>query len=112
MEVAEDWEIAPRLYDRDLRENYIHENIFNIGDIISHDSTGLVGEIVRKGTNHLICVTEDKKMFKTWTQDVSYPGPGKSTPKEREVGTDSLRAFFQRLTPGQKVQSFINKNNK
>jgi len=111
VEVAEDWEIAPRLYGKDLREEYINEQIFNIGDIITHDSTGMVGEIARKGANHLICVTEDNKMFKTWTRDVSG-GPGKSTPKEREVGTDTLRSFLQRLTPGEKVQSFINKNNK
>ena len=109
--MAEDWEIAPRLNTKQLREEYINENIFNIGDIITHDSTGMVGEIVRKGANHLICVTEDKKMFKTWTSDVSG-GSSDSTPKEREVGTDSLRAFLQKLTPGEKVQSFINKNNK
>ena len=111
--VTEDWEIAPRLDHRGLRENYIQENVFNIGDTVVHDPTGLVGEIVRKGTNHLICVTEDQKMFKTWTQDVSYPGQSaESTPKEREVGTDSLRAFLQRLTPGEKEQSFINKDKK
>ena len=108
---AEDWEIAPRLYARQLRENYINEQIYNIGDIITHDSTGMIGEIVRKGANHLICVTEDKMMFKAWTQDVSG-GPAISTPKEREVGTDSLRAFLQKLTPGEKVRSFINKNKK
>ena len=108
---AEDWEIAPRLHAKQLREEYINENVFNIGDTITHDSTGMIGEIVRKGANHLICVTEDKKMFKTWTSDVSG-GSSDSTPKEREVGTDSLRAFLQKLTPGEKVQSFINKNNK
>jgi len=111
--VGEDWEIAPRLHTKDLRENYIKENAFNIGDWVSHDLTGWVGEIVRKGTNHLICVTENKTMFKAWTQDVSEPGgSAESTPTEREVGTDSLRAFLQRLTPGEKVRSFINKNKK
>lgn len=113
--VAEAWEIAPRLDPQGLREAYIQGEIFNVGDIVTHDSTGMGGEIVRKCTNYLICVTEDGKMFKTWTRDVSM-GPGgsssESTPKEREVGTDSLRAFLQRLTPGEKVQSFINKNNK
>ena len=73
--VAENWEVAPRLYARELREEYVNENVFNIGDIITHDSTGMVAEIVRKGANHLICVTEDSKMFKTWTQDVSYNNP-------------------------------------
>ena len=69
--VVEDWQIAPRLFGQELREEYIQENVFNIGDTITHDSTGMTAEIVRKGTNHLICVTEDQKMFKTWTQDVS-----------------------------------------
>jgi len=73
--VAENWEVAPRLYLRDLREEYVNENVFNIGDTITHDSTGMVAQIVRKGANHLICVTEDNKMFKTWTQDVSYNNP-------------------------------------
>ena len=113
---AEDWEIAPRLYQQQLREEYINENVFNIGDVVVHDSTGMVGEIVRKGANHLICVTEDKKMFKTWTQDVSLqdltPHPAVSTPKEREVGTNSLTTFLQKLTPGERVQSFINKTTK
>ena len=114
-ETKEDWEIAPRLDLKNLRENYISDKIFNIGDTITHDSTGLVAEIVRKGTNYLICVTEDEKMFKTWTQDVTPAdlkgGSAKSTPKEREVGTDTLRSFLQRLTPGQREGSFINNSN-
>lgn len=115
-EVAEDWEIAPRLFSRQLREEYIQENVFNIGDYVTHDSTGMVGEIVRKCTNYLICVTEDDKMFKTWTHDIAAKDLKSqavvTTPKEREIGTDSLRAFLQKITPGEKVQSFINKNNK
>ncbi len=73
--VAEDWQVAPRLCLSDLREEYVSGNIFNIGDIVTHDPTGMVGEIVRTGANYLICVTEDDKMFKTWTQDVSYDDP-------------------------------------
>ena len=113
---AEGWEVAPRLHPQELREAYIQNEVYNIGDYVSHDTTGMVGEIVRKGTNHLICVTENDEMFKTWTQDVSpsdlKPQPAISTPKQREVGTDTLRAFLQRLTPGEREQSFINKNNK
>ena len=102
---TEQWEVAPKLYPQQLREAYIQEEIYNIGDSIVHNFTGEVGEIVRKGTNHLICVSEDGKMFKTWIQNISpvnyKPQPAKSTPKEREIGTDSLRKFLQRLTPGQ-----------
>ena len=111
-EQAESWQIAPRLDLKSLRENYVADAIFNIGDKIVHDATGMIAEIVRKGTNYLICVSEDNKMFKAWTQDVSESGSAASTPKEREVGTDSLRSFLQRLTPGEKVQSYINKNKK
>ena len=77
-----------------------HKKIFNIGDIITHDSTGMIGEIVRKGANHLICVTEDDKMFKTWTQDVSYDKvAGKSTPKQTRSWNGHLE-FLQRLLLG------------
>ena len=111
-EQAESWQIAPRLNLQALRENYVSDVVFNIGDTIVHDATGMIAEIVRKGTNYLICVSEDSKMFKAWTQDVSESNSAASTPKEREVGTDSLRSFLQKLTPGEKVQSYINKNRK
>lgn len=92
--VAEDWEIAPRLDSKNLRENYIQDNVFNIGDIIIHDSTGMEAEIVRKGSNHIICVTEDKKMFKAWTTDISEYSepitPNKTLP-------ETFRKFLNRL---------------
>ena len=70
--ISENWEIAPKLHLLELREEYVNSNIFNVGDSVTHDSTGMIGEVVRRGANYLICVTEDDKMFKTWTQDVSY----------------------------------------
>lgn len=69
--VAEEWEVAPRLDPQGLREAYIQEQVFNVGDVVIHDSTGMEAEVVRKCTNYLICVTEDDKMFKAWTHDVS-----------------------------------------
>ena len=99
--VAENWEVAPRLYLRELREEYINNNIFNIDDIVIHDITGMSGRIVRKGTNHLICVTEDNKMFKTWSQDVSVcEDTLPSTSDQREVRNEAFRTFLQRLAPG------------
>ena len=93
--VAENWEVAPRLYLRDLREEYVNENIFNIGDTITHDPTGMVAQIVRKGANHLICVTEDDKMFKTWTQDVSYNNPIVEPPTKNNSFRNFLNKFSQ-----------------
>jgi hypothetical protein len=64
------WEIAPKLDWKGLRENYVNELIFRVGDIVENLNTGLIGKIIRRGTNHLICVTEDNMMFKSWIRDL------------------------------------------
>lgn len=64
------WEIAPDLDWRGLRENYIRKNIFTVGQLVENCNTGLRGNILRSGANHLICVTEDGIMFKSWVKDV------------------------------------------
>ena len=52
-----------------------------------------VGEIVRTGANYLICVTEDDKMFKTWTQDVSYDDPLIALPTKINSFSKFLKKF-------------------
>ena len=112
--VAEMWEIAPKQDPRGLRENYYAGNVFNLGDIVENLNTGLVGEIVRRGTNHLICVTKENYMFKSWIRDVmeavvNYPGPSGVPANEREVGTDSHRNYVMRMTGTTDIKNFINK---
>ena len=68
--IAEMWEIAPRYHAKGLREQFVNGLIYNIGDIVESLHTGLVGKIIRRGTNHLICVTEEEYMFKSWIRDV------------------------------------------
>ena len=65
------WEIAPKFDWKGLRENYINENVFRVCQIVENLNSGLVGRIIRRGTNHLICVTQDNIMFKSWVKDVS-----------------------------------------
>jgi|14BtaG_2_1085337.scaffolds.fasta_scaffold19072_2 hypothetical protein len=91
--VSENWEIAPKLHLLELREEYVNGNIFNIGDMITHDTTGMYAEIVRTGANYLICVTEDDKMFKTWTQDVSYNNPTNTPQSKVNSFTQFLSKF-------------------
>jgi len=67
---AEMWEIAPKFDTRGLREQYVNGLIYKMGDIVENLNTGLIGEIVRRGTNHLICVTQENVMFKSWIRDV------------------------------------------
>lgn len=69
-EGCELWEIAPKLDNQNLRENYLSNKIFKVGQIVESLNTGLRGKIIRRGTNYLICVTEDNIMFKSWIKDV------------------------------------------
>jgi hypothetical protein len=69
-EVVELWQIAPKYDQQNLRENYLTGKIFRIGDIVENLNTGLIGEVMRRGTNHLIYVTEQGYMFKSWIKDL------------------------------------------
>ena len=113
-EVKEMWEIAPKCDPKGLRDNYVSGNIFNIGDIVESLHTGLIGKIVRRGTNHLICVTKEDYMFKSWIKDVmeavvNYPGPSGVPANQREVGTDAFRNYAMRMTGTTSIKNFINK---
>ena len=116
-EVEEMWQIAPKCDPKGLRDNYVSGNIFNIGDIVESLHTGLIGKIVRRGTNHLICVTKEDYMFKSWIRDVmeavqNYPGPSGVPSDQRLVGTDAHREYVMRLTGTAGIKNLINKYKK
>ena len=112
------WEIAPKFDWKGLRENFVSENIYKVGQLVENLNTGLVGKIIRRGTNYLICVTEDKIMFKSWIKDVSEAvinGTEKQgvPPDQRLVGTDSFRKYVETMVPGsERGKQFINKYRK
>ena len=113
-EVTEMWEIAPKHDPKGLRDNYVSGRIFNLGDIVESLNTGLIGTIVRRGTNHLICVTQENYMFKSWIRDVmeavqNYPGPSGVASDQRLVGTDSFRNYAMRMTGTAGIKNLINK---
>ena len=110
-QVAEVWEIAPKFDQKSLRENYINEVIFRIGQLVENLNTGLVGRIIRRGTNYLICVTEDNIMFKSWIKDVNeaytekhmdrmYREPGKPNTL---VGTTGYLKYVDKQTKGSQL---------
>ena len=114
------WEIAPKFDAKTLRENYINETIFRIGQLVENLNTGLVGRIIRRGTNYLICVTEDNIMFKSWIKDVmeakrivNITNKGGVPADQRLVGTDSYRKYVESMVPGHTWgRQFINKYRK
>ena len=94
------WEIAPKMDFQSLRENYVAEKIFQIGQLVENLNTGLVGRIIRRGTNYLICVTESEMMFKSWIKDVS----------EFYVSRDNTRSLAESKISN--IKNFINKHRK
>ena len=108
------WEIAPKYDHKGLRENYVKGLIYKIGDIVESLNTGLIGEIIRRGTNHLICVTKENYMFKSWVKDVMEAAkPGENNADQRLVGTNAYLKFVQSMTPGASYgRQFINKYKK
>ena len=80
------WEIAPKFDWKNLRENYVTGKIFKINELVENLNTGLIGKIVRRGTNYLICVTENDVMFKSWIRDLREYSEVKMDRKERVKG--------------------------
>ena len=109
------WEIAPKYDTENLRESYIKKQIFNIGDRVENLNTGLIGRIIRRGANHLICVAENNIMFKSWVKDLKEAIVNATTPSgvpsdQRLVGTDAHRKYVETMVPGSSSGiEFINK---
>jgi len=109
------WEIAPKYDTENLRESYIKKEIFNIGDKVENLNTGLIGRIIRRGANHLICVAENNIMFKSWVKDLQEAVVNATTPSgvpanQRLTGTDALRKYVETMVPGISYgKQFINK---
>ena len=116
------WEIAPKFDWEGLRENYIGEKVYQIGNLVENLNTGLVGRIIRRGANHLICVTENNFMFKSWIKDVtetkkeSYDLPTEVSgvpADQRLIGTDALRKYTETMVKGSAYgKHFLNKYRK
>ena len=109
------WEIAPKYDTENLRESYVKKEIFNIGDKVENLNTGLIGRIIRRGANHLICVAENNIMFKSWVKDLQEAVVNATTPSgvpanQRLTGTDALRKYVETMVPGISYgKQFINK---
>ena len=66
----EDWQVDYRGNRGVIRDLYLEGRLYSRGDVVESLSSGLIGEVHRCGTNHLICVTEDGVMFKNFIHDV------------------------------------------
>ena len=112
------WQIAPSFDYSTLREKYYNKEIFKRGDVVESLHTGLRGKVTRRGANHLICVTEDGIMFKSWIKDVTEAYTEKKMERidrlpgkpNTLVGTGGYRKYAAKMTPGSSYgKEFINK---
>ena len=94
-------------FEKKLRDKYIRGEIFNEGDWVENSNTGSVGKIIRRGTNYLICVTEDNVMFKPWIRDVvEWTNKSGVPADQREVGTDALRKYVMSVSDTKAIDNF------
>ena len=95
---------------KELRERYIAKEVFLEGDWVESIANGMIGKIIRRGTNYLICVTEDDEMFKPWVHDVVEWTEVSGVPADqRLVGTDAHREYVAKMAGAKEIRNFINK---
>jgi len=101
------WEIAPKFDLEGLRESYINNEVYRVGDIVENLNTGLVGKVIRRGANYLICVTEDNLMFKSWIRDIVEVS-------DIEVPSKNLKKLVKKAVnrSDDNIDGFVDKDDK
>ena len=117
-----------------IREQYFQNLIYNIGDWVKDIKTGIIGEVVKRGTNYVTLVQEDFTLHKVWLEDAQsmekqhkklpeavnflknrnlwekLQREGRKSVKEKEDshkkewGTKSLTDRCKKITPGETVK--------
>ena len=54
---------------QELRQEYIEENIFEIGDYVENMNDCSIGKIIKRGTNYLVYEMEDGGVKKAWLHE-------------------------------------------
>ena len=106
-------EIAPKLDPQGMREAYFENKMFPVGTFVENINTGVLGKVVSRGSNYIICIDERETVFRCWLKDLVERNDIKFfdfTPAG-EMGTDKLANYMRKLTPGEFIRK-INKKDK
>jgi len=117
-----------------VREQYFQNLIYNIGDWVKDVKTGIIGEVVKRGTNYVTLVEEDFTLHKVWLEDAqSMEKQHKKLPeavnflknrnlweklqregrkRDDERGTPELTKKVKKLTPNEKITEVSDKDTK
>ena len=109
-----------------VREQYFQNLIYNIGDWVKDVKTGVIGEVVKRGTNYVTLVEEDFTLHKVWLDDAqSMEKQHKKLPeavnflknrnlweklqregrkRDDEEGTPELTKKWKKLTPNESIK--------
>ena len=109
-----------------VREQYFQNLIYNIGDWAKDVKTGVIGEVVKRGTNYVTLVEEDFTLHKVWLEDAqSMEKQHKKLPeavnflknrnlweklqregrkRDDEEGTPELTKKWKKLTPNESIK--------
>ena len=106
-----------------IREQYFQNMIYEIGEWVRDKKTGIVGEVVKRGTNYVTVVQEDFSLHKIWLEDLETTEKKKTKLPEAvdflknrnlwekyrreayEFGSPEFSKYLKKLTPGEKVKT-------
>ncbi len=74
-----------------IRDLYIREQIFNIGDTVDYIKEDLQGKVVRKGTNYIVVEDNKNNLHKAWIWDCI---PVSTTNREAEMREHNLNIDY------------------
>ena len=70
-----------------IRDLYVREMIFNIGDKVNYIRENIDGKVVRRGTNYIVVEDNDNNLHKAWIWDC-LPDPADREAQVREYNLD------------------------
>ena len=70
-----------------IRDMYIREMIFNIGDKVKYIKEDIDGKVIRKGTNYIVLEDNNNNLHKAWIWDC-LPNPADREAQVREYNLD------------------------
>ena len=91
-----------------LRDKYISEHLYDVGDIVDDMETNVTGVIVRRGTNYVTLEDENMKLHKAWLYNIMETPvyPVKLEERARELKydkeTDQPKKYVKGLSDKEK----------
>ena len=84
-----------------LRDQYIREDVYRVGDIVDDMINKITGVIVRRGTNYVTLEDDNKELHKTWLYNII----------ETPVHTIEMEARAKEIIEGKNMTKEVKKDN-